>query len=151
MNSTSTVNVPHQVAVDALKASSGVITLRVKRPQGQAAEQADRHLEITLSKGTKGLGFSIAGGVGNQHIPGDNGIFITKIIEGGAAEHDGRLQSGDKILSVSTVMTTVNCERKVGFYLLGFFAHFGLSRKTEIQTTRHVFWEIIMTGIFHAM
>ena len=119
MNSTSTVNVPHQVAVDALKASSGVITLRVKRPQGQAAEQADRHLEITLSKGTKGLGFSIAGGVGNQHIPGDNGIFITKIIEGGAAEHDGRLQSGDKILSVSTVMTTVHCKRKLGFLSIG--------------------------------
>ena len=104
VNSTSTVNVPHQVAVDALKASSGVITLRVKRPQGQAAAQADRNLEITLSKGTKGLGFSIAGGVGNQHIPGDNGIFITKIIEGGAAEHDGSLQIGDKILSVRTVV-----------------------------------------------
>ena len=101
VNSTSTVNVPHQVAVDALKASSGVITLRVKRPQGQAAAEVDRRLEITLSKGTKGLGFSIAGGVGNQHIPGDNGIFITKIIEGGAAEYDGRLQVADKILSVS--------------------------------------------------
>ncbi len=105
VNSTSTVNVPHQVAVDALKASSGVITLRVKRPQGQAAAEADKNLEITLSKGTKGLGFSIAGGVGNQHIPGDNGIFITKIIEGGAAEYDGTLQIGDKILSVSTITT----------------------------------------------
>ena len=95
------MNVPHQVAVDALKASSGVITLRVKRPKGEAAEEPDKRLEITLSKGTKGLGFSIAGGVGNQHIPGDNGIYITKIIEGGAAEHDGTLQVGDKILSVS--------------------------------------------------
>lgn len=50
---------------------------------------------------TVGLGFSIAGGVGNQHIPGDNSIYITKIIEGGAAHKDGRLQIGDKLLAVS--------------------------------------------------
>lgn len=48
-----------------------------------------------------GLGFSIAGGVGNQHVPGDNSIYVTKIIEGGAAHKDGRLQIGDKILAVS--------------------------------------------------
>ena len=48
-----------------------------------------------------GLGFSIAGGIGNQHIPDDNGIFITKIIEGGAAHQDGRLAVGDRLLAVS--------------------------------------------------
>lgn len=55
-----------------------------------------------LSRGSllSGLGFSIAGGVGNQHIPGDNSIYVTKIIEGGAAHKDGRLQIGDKILAV---------------------------------------------------
>ncbi len=47
-----------------------------------------------------GLGFSIAGGEGNQHIPGDNGIFVTKIIDGGAAEVDGRLAVGDRLLMV---------------------------------------------------
>lgn len=49
-------------------------------------------VEIELQKGTRGLGFSIAGGVGNQHIPGDNGIYVTKIMEGGAAHLDRRLQ-----------------------------------------------------------
>lgn len=38
--------------------------------------------------------------MGNQHIPGDNSIYVTKIIEGGAAHKDGRLQIGDKILAV---------------------------------------------------
>lgn len=47
-----------------------------------------------------GLGFSIAGGVGNQHIPGDNSIYVTKIIDGGAAQKDGRLQVGDRLLMV---------------------------------------------------
>ena len=47
-----------------------------------------------------GLGFSIAGGTDNQHVPGDNGIFVTKIIDGGAAQADGRLAVGDKLLKV---------------------------------------------------
>ena len=47
-----------------------------------------------------GLGFSIAGGHGNQHVLGDDGIFITKIIPGGAAEEDASLSVGDRILQV---------------------------------------------------
>lgn len=57
-------------------------------------------LEVALVKGSKGLGFSIAGGIGNQHIPGDNGIYITKIMEGGAAHVDGRVNVGDKLVAV---------------------------------------------------
>ena len=44
---------------------------------------------------------SFSGGVGNQHIPGDNGIFVTKIIAGGAAQIDGRLAVGDRLLAVN--------------------------------------------------
>ena len=50
-----------------------------------------------------GLGFSIAGGMGNQHVPDDDGIYITKIIDGGAAQMDGRLKVGDKIVRVGSV------------------------------------------------
>lgn len=53
------------------------------------------------SMGYSGLGFSIAGGEGNQHVLGDNGIFITKIIPGGPAEEEGTLSVGDRILQVS--------------------------------------------------
>ena len=56
-------------------------------------------IHISLS----GLGFSIAGGIGNQHIPGDDGIFVTKVIEGGAAEQDGRLAVGDRLVAVSWI------------------------------------------------
>ncbi|PIO63553.1 PDZ/DHR/GLGF domain protein [Teladorsagia circumcincta] len=48
-------------------------------------------------------GFSIAGGVGNEHVPGDTDIYVTKIIDGGAAYHDGRLGVGDRILAVDDV------------------------------------------------
>ncbi|NXL58109.1 DLG1 protein, partial [Chordeiles acutipennis] len=60
-------------------------------------------LHIFKSHIFSGLGFSIAGGVGNQHIPGDNSIYVTKIIEGGAAHKDGKLQIGDKLLAVNSV------------------------------------------------
>lgn len=58
--------------------------------------------KLVLIKGHKGLGFSIAGGIGNEHVPGDVGIYVTKIIEGGAADLDGRLRVGDKLLAVGS-------------------------------------------------
>jgi discs large protein 2/3 len=58
-------------------------------------------LVFVFCSSPSGLGFSIAGGVGNQHIPGDNSIYVTKIIDGGAAQKDGRLQVGDRLLMVS--------------------------------------------------
>uniref|UniRef100_A0A1I8EJW0 Disks large 1 tumor suppressor protein n=1 Tax=Wuchereria bancrofti TaxID=6293 RepID=A0A1I8EJW0_WUCBA len=60
--------------------------------------------KIDLFKSSKGLGFSVAGGVGNEHVAGDAGIYVTKIIDDGAAYHDGRLRVGDKILAVDNVI-----------------------------------------------
>ena len=51
-------------------------------------------IEVELLKGNKGLGFTIAGGIGNQHIPGDNGIYVTKVMDGGAAAADGAAADG---------------------------------------------------------
>uniref|UniRef100_A0A182SH11 Disks large 1 tumor suppressor protein n=1 Tax=Anopheles maculatus TaxID=74869 RepID=A0A182SH11_9DIPT len=127
VNEVRVVNVTHGEAVDALKQAGDRVTLvggpalfsgvsgtwgkativlfifptqhiRRKRPPAQAPKLE----EIELLKGSKGLGFSIAGGIGNQHIPGDNGIYVTKIMEGGAAHIDGRLAVGDKLIAVRT-------------------------------------------------
>ncbi|XP_059400578.1 disks large homolog 4-like isoform X4 [Carassius carassius] len=91
--------VTHSQAVEALKEAGAIVRLYVLRRK----PVAEKVTELKLIKGPKGLGFSIAGGVGNQHIPGDNSIYVTKIIEGGAAHKDGRLQIGDKILAVNNV------------------------------------------------
>ena len=74
-------------------------------------------IHISLS----GLGFSIAGGIGNQHIPGDDGIFVTKVIEGGAAEQDGRLAVGDRLVAVSRIFNPLlKAERlRVSFICIG--------------------------------
>uniref|UniRef100_A0A670ZQU8 Disks large homolog 1 n=1 Tax=Pseudonaja textilis TaxID=8673 RepID=A0A670ZQU8_PSETE len=92
-------DVTHGKAVEALKEAGSMVRLSVKRRR----QTTERMVDIKLVKGPKGLGFSIAGGVGNQHIPGDNSIYVTKIIEGGAAHKDGRLQIGDKLMAVNNV------------------------------------------------
>ncbi|XP_053529568.1 discs large homolog 1-like protein isoform X20 [Ictalurus punctatus] len=91
-------DVTHSKAVEALKEAGSLVRLYVRRRKSVS----EKIVEIKLVKGPKGLGFSIAGGVGNQHIPGDNSIYVTKIIEGGAAHKDGRLQIGDKLLAVNS-------------------------------------------------
>nr|AAC31653.1 Dlgh1 homolog [Mus musculus] len=92
-------DVTHSKAVEALKEAGSIVRLYVKRRK----LASEKIMEIKLIKGPKGLGFSIAGGIGNQHIPGDNSIYVTKIIEGGAAHKDGKLQIGDKLLAVNSV------------------------------------------------
>ncbi|XP_039858436.1 disks large homolog 1-like isoform X8 [Simochromis diagramma] len=91
-------DVTHSRAVEALKEAGSLVRLYVRRRK----PVSEKVMEIKLVKGPKGLGFSIAGGVGNQHVPGDNSIYVTKIIEGGAAHKDGRLQIGDKLLAVNS-------------------------------------------------
>lgn len=49
-------------------------------------------VNVCVSQGNSGLGFSIAGGTDNPHVGDDPSIFITKIIPGGAAAQDGRLR-----------------------------------------------------------
>lgn len=111
VNDMTVVNVTHGEAVDALKKAGERVTLHIRRKRPPA--QAPKQEEIDLFKGGKGLGFSIAGGIGNQHIPGDNGIYVTKIMEGGAAHVDGRLAVGDKLIGVRTSEGERNLENVV--------------------------------------
>lgn len=78
-----------------------------RRRRKSSTAKGGNILEIELLKGNKGLGFSIAGGIGNQHIPGDNGIYVTKIMDGGAAQVDGRLAVGDKLVAVKNTLVSV--------------------------------------------
>ncbi|XP_043839587.1 synaptojanin-2-binding protein [Dromiciops gliroides] len=57
--------------------------------------------EINLFRGPSGLGFNIVGGTDQQYVSNDTGIYVSRIKEDGAAAQDGRLQEGDKILSVN--------------------------------------------------
>ncbi|XP_023311084.1 disks large 1 tumor suppressor protein isoform X1 [Anoplophora glabripennis] len=108
VNDVPVVDVQHAIAVEALKKAGNTVKLCVRR---RRQPRNMRLMEIELVKGNKGLGFSIAGGIGNQHIPGDNGIYVTKVMDGGAAQVDGRLLVGDKLVAVrDAVKGEVNLE-----------------------------------------
>jgi len=72
-------------------------------PEPSTQDSAKNILTVELEKRPSGLGFNIVGGTDSQHIPGDTGIFITKIKPEGSAQHDGRLREGDRILSVNGI------------------------------------------------
>ncbi|XP_065152433.1 synaptojanin-2-binding protein isoform X1 [Paramisgurnus dabryanus] len=68
-------------------------------------EVVDINLKRGPAAGTSrtliGLGFNIVGGVDQQYIMNDSGIYVAKIKENGAAALDGRLQEGDKIIAIN--------------------------------------------------
>ncbi|XP_046565483.1 protein scribble homolog isoform X12 [Haliotis rubra] len=65
----------------------------------------------TLYRDAGGLGFSIAGGRGSVPYKGNDSqmyslleaIYISRIVEGGTAHNDGKLQVGDRIMSINNV------------------------------------------------
>uniref|UniRef100_A0A8D0DMK4 Protein scribble homolog n=1 Tax=Salvator merianae TaxID=96440 RepID=A0A8D0DMK4_SALMN len=74
------------------------------RPEG--APPTER-LSTCLVRNERGLGFSIAGGRGSTpYRPGDTGIFISRIAEGGAAHRDGTLRVGDRVILINGVDMT---------------------------------------------
>uniref|UniRef100_A0A1I8G0E8 PDZ domain-containing protein n=1 Tax=Macrostomum lignano TaxID=282301 RepID=A0A1I8G0E8_9PLAT len=104
VNGVDVTSVSHEAAVSALKMSGAQLSLLMLRPPPQpqpalkpTAEAAPLPAEPPTARG---LGFSIAGGTDNQHLPGDDSIFVTKVIDGGAAQHSGRIGFGDRLLAV---------------------------------------------------
>lgn len=75
-------------------------------------DESWQYEEITLERGTSGLGFSIAGGTDNPHTGIDTSIFITKLIPGGAASNDGRLCVNDSIVSVCQIFSKAPHQKK---------------------------------------
>ena len=95
VNDANLAEADHTEAVQALKEAGDVVTLTVKRLGPTIVE------DIVLEKTANGLGFSISGGLFTEHLRNDHGIFVTKIIPGGAADVDGKLQVGDRLISVN--------------------------------------------------
>ncbi|KAK5886824.1 hypothetical protein CesoFtcFv8_017823 [Champsocephalus esox] len=60
-------------------------------------------LDIKLKRGSAGLGFNIVGGMDQEYVLNDSGIYVSKIKNDGAAGMDGRLNEGDKILAINGV------------------------------------------------
>lgn len=60
------------------------------------------HTTLIRDQIGQGLGFSIAGGKGSPPFKdGSDGIYISRLTEGGLAHRDGKILVGDKVLVVS--------------------------------------------------
>ena len=60
------------------------------------------HTTLIRDQIGQGLGFSIAGGKG--HTPfkdGSEGVYVSRITDGGVAQKDGKILVGDRVLAVS--------------------------------------------------
>lgn len=108
VNNVNVVNVAHSLAVDVLKQAGNIVKLYVTRIKKAYANSFltpnEELLEVELFKDSKaGLGIAIAGGAGTPYKPDDNGIYISKIIDGGAAHQDGRIAVGDRLVAVKNL------------------------------------------------
>ncbi|KAL7301921.1 hypothetical protein TKK_0005516 [Trichogramma kaykai] len=105
VNDTILSNVRHIDAVNALKTSRNPVKLTIRRKN---ITQIPIKIDLEKINGT--FGFSVSGGRNNQHQSGDSSIFITKITEGGAAEKNGRIKIGQKIIGVQSSKEYINFE-----------------------------------------
>lgn len=98
------IKLPPQVIEEPAKEETRKVGVRfAPEPEMEDIQTKTERETITLKRGgEKGLGFSIAGGRGSTpYKDSDPGVFISKIADGGTAERDGRLQVGDKVLSIN--------------------------------------------------
>ncbi|XP_036006372.1 synaptojanin-2-binding protein-like [Fundulus heteroclitus] len=72
-----------------------------------------KYVDIKLKRGPAGLGFNILGGVDQPCRMDDNGIYVSKIKEDGAAALDGRLREEDKIIAINGVSLENRTHREV--------------------------------------
>ncbi|XP_003375374.1 putative PDZ domain protein, partial [Trichinella spiralis] len=105
-------NTPHPLKSSVLDRNSGEAQAKVAGYLiSSRASSTEQRLSLTVRRTDQGLGLSIAGGLGSTpYKQDDNSIFISKIIDGGAADLAG-LRVGDKLLSVNG-RSVVNIEHK---------------------------------------
>ena len=64
------------------------------------------HTTLIRDQIGQGLGFSIAGGKGSPPFKdGSDGIYISRLSDGGLAQRDGKIMIGDRVLVVSITLT----------------------------------------------
>lgn len=79
----------HQIATHLLQGGSDVV------------HKVTLHTTLIRDQIGQGLGFSIAGGKGHApFVVGSDGIYISRLTEGGIAQRDGKIQVGDKVIAV---------------------------------------------------
>ena len=83
------------------------ISSKIIRQDGEDLVIKVEKIYTTLLRDNTGLGFSIAGGLGAApYKEGTDSLFVSKITDQGAAQKDGKLRVGDKIVQINGVDVT---------------------------------------------
>ncbi|OUC49345.1 putative PDZ/DHR/GLGF domain protein [Trichinella nativa] len=141
VNGRSVVNIEHKQAVEVMKLAGAVVRLGILRegdpcpPASSVKRSSPSPVELlpsvvdsnkemesvstTIKRDSTGLGFSVAGGRGSSSVgkTADECIFISRITPGGAADRDGKLRVGDRVLSINGV-NMINARHDQAVYLL---------------------------------
>ncbi|KRZ41003.1 Protein lap1 [Trichinella pseudospiralis] len=140
VNGRAVVNIEHKQAVEVMKLAGAVVRLSIVReedpcpPTSSAKRLSPSPVELlpamdfnkemesistTIKRDSTGLGFSVAGGRGSSSVgkTADECIFISRITPGGAADRDGKLRVGDRVLSINGV-NMINARHDQAVYLL---------------------------------
>ncbi|KRX54774.1 Protein lap1 [Trichinella sp. T9] len=144
VNGRSVVNIEHKQAVEVMKLAGAVVRLGILRegdpcpPASSVKRSSPSPVELlpsvvdsnkemesvstTIKRDSTGLGFSVAGGRGSSSVgkTADECIFISRITPGGAADRDGKLRVGDRVLSVFSFFPRSVCLSvlvKLGIFL----------------------------------
>ncbi|XP_064597136.1 LOW QUALITY PROTEIN: protein scribble homolog [Liolophura sinensis] len=148
----------HYEAVDVLKSAGNSINMIIGREKpiekspeefgktGSATvtftpepdmEVKTQTISTTLDRDQHGLGFSIAGGRGSVPYKGNDNIYsfleaiyISRVVDGGAAQQDGKLRIGDRIISINGIdMSDARHDQAVALLT-------GLDRKIDLVVQR---------------
>jgi protein scribble len=78
------------------------VATQLLNPQQEAiAHKVTLHTTLIRDQIGQGLGFSIAGGKGHTpFVDNSDGIFVSRLTEGGIADRDGKINVGDRIVAV---------------------------------------------------
>ncbi|EFO23489.2 hypothetical protein LOAG_04994 [Loa loa] len=92
--------------MEDLKLTNGMLSEEHEANGDDTLFHGEEMAIINLEKENGEFGFNIVGGTDQEYIPGDPGIFISRIRNGGSASRDSRLKIGDRIVSVNGILLT---------------------------------------------
>lgn len=109
-----TIPAPITIPANQHSALAHQVATQLLQPLDTAAHTVTLHTTLIRDQIGQGLGFSIAGGKGHTKFVDDSeGIFISRLTEGGIAEKDGKVQVGDRIVAVCVDTNFYDFTRRV--------------------------------------